>query len=210
MILPRAWTHYDERSGGVLRPMVTVTLHGRPGDPINVGIVGDRASLDRAMAAAGWSEADRVTLVSSLRIAASVLFDRSYPGAPVSLLLCEGQAETVAYEKAVGPSADRRRHVRFRARPAPAGAEAPSFLGSVTFDRSIGFSRYTGAVTHDIAPDIDAARDALVRDLEATGLMAGLRWVTGIGPTADGRNGEGSPYHTDGQANIVEIRETAR
>lgn len=210
LVLPRGWTQYDERSGGLLRPMVTVTLEGWPGDPINIGIVGDRPALDRAMAAAGWSAADPVTLVSSLRIAASVLFDRSYPRAPVSPLLYEGQVETVAYEKAVGTSADRRQHVRFWARPVTAGSDAPSFLGSVTFDRGVGFSRYTGAVTHDIAPDIDAARDALVRDLETTGLVSGTRSVTGIGPTSNGRNGEGSPYHTDGRASIVEILEAAR
>jgi len=209
LVLPRLWTQYDARSGGLARPMVTATLQGRPGDPINIGILGDRASLDRAMAAAGWSAADPVTIVSSLRIAASVLFDRSYPGAPVSPLLYEGQVETVAYEKAVGTSADSRQHVRFWARPVLPRTESPSFLGSVTFDQGVGFSHYTGAVTHRIAPDIDAARDALVKDLEATGLAAGTRVVTGIGPTQDGRNGEGSLYRTDGLARIVDLREPA-
>lgn len=201
LVLPRIWTQYDERSGGLLRPMVSVTLQGRPGDPINVGIVGDRDALDRAMAAAGWHPADPVTVLSSLRIAVSVLLDRPYPQAPVSPLLYDGQVETVAFEKAVGQSADRRQHVRFWAQLALPGE--PSFLGSVTFDRGVGFSHYTGAVTHDIAPDIDAARNSLVADLRATALVADVRTVTGIGPTTDGRNGEGSPYHTDGQASII-------
>ncbi len=204
LVLPRIWTHYDARSGGLLRPMVSVTLQGRPGDPINVGIVGHRDTLDRAMAAAGWHPADPVTVMSSLRIAASVLFDRPYPQAPVSPLLYDGRVETVAFERAVGQSADRRQHVRFSAQRAVAGE--PSFLGSVTFDEGVGFSHYTGAVTHDIAPDIDAARDALVADLQATGLVADVRTVTGIGPTTGGRNGEGSPYHTDGAAFVLVLR----
>lgn len=203
LALPRFWTHYDARSGGALRPMVTATLDGHPGDPINIGIVGSRSALDRAMTAAGWHEADPVTVLSSLRIAVSVVFDRAYPGAPVSPLLYEGQVETVAYEKAAGVSADRRQHVRFWARPVLPGSDAPSWLGSVTFDRGVGFSRYTGAVTHDIAPDIDDARKALVADLQATGRVASVRQETGIGPTTDGRNGEGSRYETDGSAAIV-------
>jgi hypothetical protein len=36
------------------------------------------------------------------------------------------------------------------------GDEArPVWLGSATFDRDVGFSRYTGQVTHHIAPDIE-------------------------------------------------------
>lgn len=205
LVLPRIWTRYDERSAGLLRPMVTVTLEGRPGDPVNIGIVGDRAALDRAMASAGWHPADPVTLVSSLRIALSVLFDRPYLEAPVSPLLYDGHVETVAFEKPVGQSADRRQHVRFWAQPSLDGGA--SFLGSATFDAGVGFSHYTGAVTHDIAPDIDAARDALVRDLTATGLVGDVRSVTGVGPTQDGRNGEGSPYRTDGDARIVVLRD---
>ncbi len=205
LVLPRFWTQYDERSGGLLRPMVSVTLQGRPGDPINVGVAGDRTALDRAMAAAGWHPADPVTVMSSLRIAASVLLDRPYPQAPVSPLLYDGRVETVAFEKAVGRSADRRQHVRFWAQLALPGE--PSFLGSVTFDQGVGFSHYTGAVTHDISPDIDTARNALVSDLQATGLVANVRTVTGIGATTRGRNGEGSPYHTDGEASIVALRD---
>ncbi|MBB3934691.1 LssY C-terminal domain-containing protein [Aureimonas phyllosphaerae] len=201
LVLPRIWTRYDERSAGLLRPMVTVTLQGRPGDPINIGIVGDRAALDRAMAAAGWHLADPVTVVSSLRIAASVLFDRPYPQAPVSPLLYDGHVETVAFEKPDGRSADRRQHVRFWAQPT--FGDGVSFLGSVTFDAGVGFSHYTGAVTHMIAPDVDAARNGLVADLDATGMVTAVRTVTGIGPEQDGRNGEGSPYRTDGDARIL-------
>lgn len=205
-VLPRVWTHYDARSGGTLRPMVTATLQGRPGDPVNVGILASDVDLAHAMRTAGWFPADPVTPLSSLRIVASVLFDRPYRDAPVSPLLYEGRPEDLAFEKPVGTSAGRRQHVRLWRAPTLGGSARPLWLGSVTFDRSVGFSRYTGAVTHDIAPDIDAARNQLVADLEAGGEVAGVETQTGIGPTANGRNGEGSPYHTDGMAMIVTLR----
>ena len=37
----------------------------------------------------------------------------------------------------------------------------------MTFDRRVGLSHDTGQVTHHIAPDIDAERDGLMRDLRA-------------------------------------------
>ncbi|MBB3999100.1 LssY C-terminal domain-containing protein [Aureimonas pseudogalii] len=205
VVLPRFWTQYDARSGGTLRPMVTATLDGRPGDPINIGLLGTRGDVEAAMAAAGWYPADPVTVLSSLRIAASVLFDRAYRQAPVSPLLYEGQVEALAFEKPVGGSADRRQHVRFWRMSPGDDTEAPLWLGSVTFDAGVGFSHYTGAVTHDIAPEIDEARSALVNDLQHAGRVAALRMETGIGATANGRNGEGSPYRTDGMASIVTL-----
>jgi hypothetical protein len=83
--------------------------------------------------------------------------------------------------------------------------EAPLWLGSVTFDAGVGFSHYTGAITHDIAPEIDEARSALVADLGRTSRVANVLMETGIGATENGRNGEGSPYRTDGMAAIVTL-----
>jgi hypothetical protein len=57
-------------------------------------------------------------------------------------------------------------------------------------------------VPHHISPDIDAERDLLTDDLEAAKVVTSIYEVTGIGPTLDGRNGEGDPYYTDGEIKI--------
>ena len=119
--------------------------------------------------------------------------------APVSPLFYQGRREDLAYEKPVGSSADQRHHVRFW-KVLESGQEGrPVWLGSVTFDRGVGLSRYTGQVTHHIAPDIDAERDGLIRDLVRAGMVTTRYQVSGIGPTLNGRNGEGDPYYTDGE-----------
>jgi hypothetical protein len=69
----------------------------------------------------------------------------------------------------------------------------------VTFDRGVGVSRYTGQVTHHIAPDIDSERDGLIDDLIRAGMVSTRYQVSGVGPTLAGRNGEGDSYHTDGE-----------
>jgi hypothetical protein len=75
----------------------------------------------------------------------------------------------------------------------------------VTFDRSVGVSHYTGAITHHIGADIDAERKLLATDLEAASLVDAKYQVTGIGPTMDGRNGGGDLYYTDGEVWILRL-----
>ena len=86
LVLPTFWTHYEHQKGLAMLPMVTRTAQGIPGDPINVGLVGDKLDVLCAMQAAGWYPADPVTLRSSIEIAGSVLLDRPYHDAPVSNL----------------------------------------------------------------------------------------------------------------------------
>jgi hypothetical protein len=206
VLLPGLWSERDRE----LAPeaMVTRTSDGRPGDPLNVGIVGTQENLVSAMHAAGWFPANPITLETSVGIVDSVVLDRPDEDAPVSPLFYLGRREDLAFEKPVGTSADRRQHVRFWQAGERDGA--PLWLGSVTFDRGVGFSHYTGAVTHDIAPDIDAARDELVADLDHTGQVARTNSIEGVGPTTDGRNGEGDRYQTDGQAEIVTLETSSR
>jgi hypothetical protein len=86
LVLPRLWSHYEHEPGLAGRPMLTVTAAGIPGDPINVGLVGDRSEVVRALAVAGWYPADAVTLRTSIEIAGSVLFDRPYRAGRPTLL----------------------------------------------------------------------------------------------------------------------------
>ena len=81
----------------------------------------------------------------------------------------------------------------------------PVWLGSVTFDRDVGLSRYTGQVTHHIAPNIDVARNGLTDDLRTAKIVEAIYEVSGIGPTLNGRNGEGDRYYTDGEIKISRV-----
>ncbi len=199
LLLPFALRHYEHQEALDGLEMVTRTADGLAGDPLNVGIVGSREELVTAMAAAGWSPADPVTLRTSIEIVGSVVFDRAYRDAPVSPLFYQGRQQDLAFEKAVGRSADRRQHVRFWNVLAKGAEGRPVWLGSASFDVGVGLSHYTGAVTHAISPDVDAMRDALSADLAATGRVAEVYEVTGVGLTLNGRNGEGDRYYTDGE-----------
>ena len=205
LLLPALWSHHEHQKGLATLPMVTRTAQGIPGDPINVGLIGDNLDVLCAMQAAGWYPADPVTLRSSIEIAGSVLFDRPYRDAPVSPLFYLDRREDLAFEKPDGNSADHRHHVRFWKVLEQGEEKRPVWLGAVTFDRSVGVSHYTGAITHHIDADIDAERTLLATDLETARMVDAKYQVTGVGPTMAGRNGGGDLYYTDGEVWILRL-----
>ncbi|HET9716081.1 MAG TPA: LssY C-terminal domain-containing protein [Pseudolabrys sp.] len=205
VVLPRAWTHYEHQRGLEGLTMVTQTSQGIPGDPINVGLVGTRDDVLCTMHAAGWYPADPITFRSSVEIVGSVVLRRPYRDAPVSTLYYQGRRQDLAFEKPVGESADRRHHVRFWEVLKQGEENRPVWLGSATFDRDVGLSRYTGQVTHHIAPGIDAERDGLINDLKNSKVVEAIYEVSGVGPTFTGRNGEGDRYFTDGEVKVSRL-----
>ena len=205
VLLPALWTHHEHQKGLADKPMVTRTAQGIPGDPINVGLIGDQRDVLCAMNASGWFPADPVTLRSSIAIAGSVLLDRSYKDAPVSNLFYLGRREDLAFEKPAGTSADRRHHVRFWKVLDEGQEKRPVWLGAVTFDKGVGVSHFTGAITHHIDADVDAERDLLAADIEKAGMATAKYQVTGVGLTLTGRNGGGDLYYTDGEVWLLRL-----
>jgi hypothetical protein len=205
VLLPALWRHHEHEPGLAVLPMVTRTGSGIPGDALNVGLVGSKEDILRAMQAAEWFPADPITLRTSVEIIGSVVFDRPDRDAPVSPLYYQGKKEQLAFEKPDGRSADKRHHVRFWLVLEKGTDGRPVWLGSVTFDRGVGLSHDTGQVTHHIGPDIDAERDLLMRDLRNAEMVETFFQISGTGPTLLGRNGEGDPYYTDGEIDIARL-----
>ncbi len=205
LIAPFAWRHYEHQGGLADLDARTVTAQGIPGDVINVGLDGSEDDLLCAMAAAGWSPSDPVTVASSLRIAGSVVFRRPYHRAPVSPLFFDGRKQDLAFEEPSGRSASTRHHVRFWKALEAADDGRPVWLGAAVFDDGVGVSHYTGGITHHTAPDIDAERDFLLSQLQEAKRVAATYWVSGVGPTLFGRNGEGDPFFTDGEIGFARL-----
>ncbi len=210
VVLPLFWTHYEHQKGLAHLPMVTRTGQDIPGDPMNVGLIGNQRDVVCAMHRAGWYPADPITLKSSIEIVGSVLLDRPYKDAPVSNLYYLGRREDLAFEKPIGSNADRRNHVRFWKVLDQGEEKRPVWLGAATEDRGVGVSRYTAAVTHHISADLDAERLLLATDLENAGMVNAKYQVTGIGPTIDGRNGGGDLYYTDGEIWLLRLVEACK
>ncbi len=96
IVLPALWTHHEHEPSLASVPMVTRTSSGIPGDALNIGFVGSKEDVVRAMHASGWFPADPITLRTSIEIVGSVVLDRPYHDAPVSPLYYEGKKEWMA------------------------------------------------------------------------------------------------------------------
>jgi hypothetical protein len=197
--MPAFWRRYEHRHPALAGvPEITHTGSGIPGDPLNVALVGSKREVLQIMLAAKWYPADPLTLRSCLEIAEASVFKREYDQAPVSNLYLFGRKEDLAFEQPVGPDPRHRHHVRFWQVETPDADGRPLWIGSAVYDERVGLSRKTGQVTHVTAPDVDAERDYLFKDLKATGDLADVQIIDGFHKTLSGTNGGGDPWRTDG------------
>jgi len=198
-LVPEIWKRYVHRHPSLEDvPGVTFTADGIPADPINVALIGTRAEVMKIMLAAKWYPADKLTLRSSLEIAEASVLKREYDDAPVSSEFLFGRKQDLAFEQAVGNNPRQRHHVRFWESDKRDFDGRPVWLGAAIFDKRVGLSRTTGQITHLTAPDIDTERDKLMGDLKETGDLAEFIIVPGFHKIREGRNGQGNPWHTDG------------
>ena len=211
-------------------PLYVTTRDGLPSDPVNLAIVArNKTQLRRAMKRAGWYEADPSTLKNSLREAASILFNRAYPQAPVSTLYLFNRRHDIAFQIPTNPnqSARTRHHVRFWELTEPPLAHndhqhfnfwskqlrkfiAPTgrsiWIGAATEDsHPIGIRR-TGTFTHRISHDANAERDFIIQTLRDS------RDVARISSTKRGEQVKfrGQQFRTefisDGSLKVVELK----
>jgi hypothetical protein len=200
VVLPLLWLRYEHRHPAFDEtPGVTVTSDDHPGDPINVALIGSEADLQRIMLAAKWFPADALGLRSDLKIAADTLLKQPYDDAPVSSLYLWGRKEDLAFEQPVGNDPRQRHHVRFWKSDKLDDAGRPAWMGSATYDKHVGLSHTTGQITHHIAADIDAERDHLFANLQATGELTDLQYIDDFHKVRAGKNGGGDAWHTDGR-----------
>jgi hypothetical protein len=203
LIVPWAWErHFRKHPSLDDIPGITETTVGIPGDPVNVALIGTKQQVVDIMQAAKWYAADPLSLKSDVEIAAATVLDRPYEAAPVSSLYLYGRKEDLAFEKPMGSSPQHRNHVRFWKSDKTDPDGRPMWMGSASYDKSVGLSHTTGEITHHIAPDVDTERDRLFDDLQASGQLAESYVEPGFHKVLKGTNGGGDPWETDGDLKV--------
>jgi hypothetical protein len=205
-------------------PRFTITGDGLPGDPVNLALIGTYDELRRAFAAAGWDEADRLTLRSAWRMARAFVLNTSYPTAPFSTLYLFGRGQDIGFQKAIDNSPRKRHHVRFWAKSLaqvetgavtagfwlntdrPAGGTDVLWVGAGTKDTGFSLTRLTFQITHATDADTNAERDYIIDALRRTGVIdEASRYQTGDRLITAGVN----HYVTDGDVAVAELVEKA-
>ena len=203
-------------------PSYTVTGDGLPGDPVNLVLIGTFSQLRGAYAMAGWSEADRLGLVSSWRMIRAFVFNKPYPTAPFSSLYLFGRGQDIGFQKAIDNSPRKRHHVRFwalslaRAQETvdttsfwlntdrPPDSETVLWVGAGTRDTGISLTKLTFQITHATDSDTNVERDYIIADLSKSGAIKEVRTHKAgqLLPT-----GKINHYITDGEVAVASLGE---
>jgi hypothetical protein len=170
-------------------PRFTITGDGLPGDPVNLVLTGTLAQLQAAFMLAGWSQADRLGLASSLRMIRAFVFSSPYATAPFSTLYLFGRGQDVGFQKAIDDSPRKRHHIRFWAlslahveanlgkasfwlnTDRPPGAACVHWIGAGTKDTGMSLTRLTFQITHATDSDTNVERDYILGELRKCGII---------------------------------------
>ena len=168
------------------------------GDPLNLVIVGDRASIQECLST--WDETESITLGTSWKTAKAFLLESQYRYSPVSPLYLGGRQQEFALQRARA-SLNERLHLRLWSTKIRFEGQ-PVWIGQVSRDIGVRFTPKTwNLTTHQIDPNVDEARDYVLDDLLASRRVALLGFVRGVQPApadAPRHNLTGDPYFTDG------------
>jgi len=178
------------------------------GDPLNLAIVGDRASIQECLST--WDETESITFETSWKTARAFLLDSRYRYSPVSPLYLGGRQQDFALQRA-RVSINQRLHLRLWITNVRFKGQSV-WIGQVSRDIGVRFTTRTwNLTTHQIDPDVDEARDYVLDNLRVTGRVAQIGLVHGVEAapiTAPRHNLTGDPYFTDGLRAVAVLSRT--
>ena len=178
------------------------------GDPLNLVIVGDRASIQECLST--WDGAESLTLRTAWKTAKAFLLESQYRYSPVSPLYLGGRMQDIALQRA-RLSLNQRLHLRLWASNVRFDGQ-PLWIGQVSRDIGVRFTPKTwNLTTHQIDPDVDEARNYVLNDLLVGGRVSRLGLLAGVGAApaqAPRPNLTGDPYFTDGLRAVAVLSRT--
>jgi LssY-like putative type I secretion system component LssY len=175
----------------------------KPGDPLNLVIIGNEAEIRQVFAAAGWDVPERATSSSLIATVRAAISEQGYGKAPVSDLYLYGQRENLAFEKMLN-TFTKRHHLRLWRSPVKTSDGREIWLGAATHDSGIDI--HPGVASHAIDPNLDLERAKVGADLILSGQVAGVELVTRPNPLSEGLTATGAPWHTDGRLLAIELK----
>ena len=193
-------------------PPTTTDARGhRPGDPVNLAIIGDFSSVIGVFAPR-WDQTEIITPGSCWRTFKAFLFSSDYRYSPVSALYLFQLPQDFALQRVRG-SINERIHLRLWSTPLRfAGKEV--WVGQVSRDIGVRLTwRTWNLTTHRIDPDVDEARDYVMEDLFEAGRIIAGGYVPGAAACSKEsprHNLTGDPYYSDGHRAVVMVSDSRR
>jgi hypothetical protein len=206
-------------------PHYSTTPDGLASDPVNIGVVGTRDQVIKAMTAAGWHLADKRTIGTVLKMGVAIVLRKPYLNAPFSNLYLFGRKQDLGFQLPVNDSPNSRHHVRFwscsplisdiekrhisfwqRHILKEPKAERQLWLGAASLDVGLGIIMHNAQLTHAVHPDTDAERNLIVKMLSKAGRVRSKK-VIKVGEAYKLRNRVFRTHlKTDGKVVILTLK----
>jgi len=182
--------------------------NGKPGDMVNVLIVGTQEQVVQVFGAAGWVQVDKTVKGTAFNALMDSLEKQDYLTMPMSTLFLFNRPQDYGFAHAEPVKvAMSRNHLRVWKSPYEVEGR-PLWCIAATHD--IGFERdqRNNGVTHKIDPAIDGEREYVNGTLSATGLVVQRDHVTPADPLTTAKTATGGEFHSDGRIVVLVLTST--
>ena len=182
---------------------------GKPGDMVNVLIVGTQDQVVQAFTDAGWVKVDAKVENTALNAIVDSLEKKDYLTMPMSTLFLFGRAQDYGFAHAEPVRvAMSRNHLRVWKSTYEVDGR-PLWCVAATHD--IGFERdqRNNGVTHKIDPAIDGEREYVNGTLSGTGLVIQRDHVTPAQPLTTAKTATGGEFHSDGRILVLVLKNSS-
>ena len=180
---------------------------GKPGDMVNILIVGTQDQVVKVFTAAGWVHVDSSVQDTVLSAITDSLEKKDYLTMPMSTLFLFDRAQDYGFAHAEPVRvAMSRNHLRVWKSPYEVDGR-PLWCVAATHD--IGFERdqRNNGLTHKIDPAIDGEREYVNDTLSSTGLVVQRTHVTPPDPLTEAKTATGGSFHSDGRILVLVLKE---
>jgi hypothetical protein len=179
---------------------------GRPGDMVNVLIVGSEDQVVQAFTTAGWVKVDKTTEGAVLSAVLETVEKKDYLTMPMSTLYLFKRPQDYGFAHGEPVKvAMSRNHLRVWKSPYEVEGRQ---LWCVAATHDIGFERdqRNNGITHKIDPAVDGEREFVNGTLSATGLVVQRDHVTPADPLTTAKTATGGEFHSDGRIVVLVLK----
>jgi LssY C-terminus len=176
---------------------------GKPGDPINLVIVGNQQEIQQTFEKALWLEPAKASQQSIWQSTRAIIGGVGYDKAPVSDLYLFGRREDLAFARMLNTVA-KRHHLRLWHTDVRTAGGREIWLGAATHDN--GYDVHPGVISHAIDPNLDDERAKVGADLAVSGLVSAEQLVTRGNPLSEGLTATGASWKTDGRLLAIDLK----
>jgi hypothetical protein len=183
--------------------------NGRPGDMVNVLIVGTQDEVVKTFTTAGWVQVDKTVSSTAVNALLETFEKQDYLTMPMSILYLFNRPQDYGFAHAEPVKvAMSRNHLRVWKSPYQVDGQ-PLWCVAATHD--IGFERdqRNNGLTHKIDPAIDGEREYVDGTLSSTGLVVQRDHVVPPNPLTTAKTATGGEFHSDGRIVVLVLKNTA-